>query len=114
MSHLDALAEALGLGPEQAKQFARAVRAAFDAAPGLGEILRAVRQHPGGRPSVGQVVAAIKRHHTARAATFQTRTGAHAPSAAKRPARGRRERKPMPPKSLHHKRRYSRKKPAGP
>lgn len=113
MSRLDALAEALGLEPEQARQFAREVQAHFAAAPSLGEILHAVREHPSGRPSVGQVVAAIERYHAARDAAPAARSVAHMRALTKRPARRRGERKPIPPKSLHHKRRYSRRKPVG-
>lgn len=59
MSRLDAVAEALGTGTEGAKQFTRAVRARFDAAPSYAQILRAIRDL-GGRPSPQQVAARIK------------------------------------------------------
>lgn len=59
MSRLDAVAEALGIGTEEAKQFTRAVRAQFGAAPSYAQILRALRGL-GGRPSPQQVAARIK------------------------------------------------------
>ncbi len=60
MSRLDAVAEALGIGTEEAKQFTRAVRAQFEAAPSYAQILRALRDFRGGRPSPQQVAASIK------------------------------------------------------
>ena len=60
MSRLDAVAQALGTGTEEAKQFTRAVRAQFEAAPSYAQILRALRDFKGGRPSPQQVAARIK------------------------------------------------------
>ena len=59
MSRLDAVAEALGIGSEEAKRFTRAVRAQFGAAPSYAQILRALRGL-GGRPSPQQVAARIR------------------------------------------------------
>jgi len=61
MSRLDAIAVYFGGDTNKAKNFARAVREEFEAAPSYAEILVAIRHCPAKTPSAQQVVAQIKR-----------------------------------------------------
>jgi len=60
MSRLDAVAEALGVSTDEARQFTRAVRAQFEAAPSYAQILRAIKGAGTRRPTPQQVAAHIK------------------------------------------------------
>ena len=93
MSRLDAVAAALGVSTEEAKQFTRAVRAQFEAAPSYAQILRALRALPGSRPSPQQVAAQIKRFQAGgeRGGGRRPR-GRTPPPRARAPHRGRRPR----------------------
>ena len=66
MSRLEAIAEELGMTTDETRQYTRAIRAHFEAAPGYAEILEAIRRHSGGRPSVEEVVAAVKQRQAER------------------------------------------------
>lgn len=64
MSRLDAVAEALGVSSDEARQFTRAVRAHFEAAPSYAQILRAIKEAGVGRPTPQQVAARIRQELT--------------------------------------------------
>lgn len=62
MSRLDAIAQAMGVSNDHAREFTRAVRAHFQAAPSYAQILVALKKHPEETPSVEQVVADIQQN----------------------------------------------------
>lgn len=110
MSRLDQIAAMMKVSTDSARQFTRSVRDYFDEAPSYAQIVEALRALPTPKPSAQQVAAEIKRKQAERAAKRAERTGKPVPSTRRPPARQRGE-KPKRTTSLHHKKRYSRKKP---